>query len=88
MSSTKLQGPALGPLARVFLFAITLLGIFAGVTAMYAAWEHNPQGEFHDETGVHWADWCGVGLSWFAVVSGIPWVIAGVITAVARRHRS
>lgn len=32
---------------------------------MYVAWQHNPQGEFHDAEEVHWAAWLAVGWSWF-----------------------
>jgi hypothetical protein len=34
-----------------------LLGLCLGALIMFAAWDHNPQGEFHEETGVHWLYW-------------------------------
>ena len=44
---------------------------------MAAAWQHNPQGEFHDAVAVHWAAWLSVGASWLGVV--------GVVSALACR---
>ena len=32
---------------------------------MYVAWQHNSQGEFHEDGMVHWASWLAVGWSWF-----------------------
>jgi hypothetical protein len=38
---------------------------------MWAAWEHNPQGEIHDvERGIAWSYWLLIGASWFALISG------------------
>jgi len=63
--------------ARVILTFI-LIGACFGAFTMYAAWDHNPQGEFHDETGVHWLDWLRVGFSWFVAVAGLPCLIATI----------
>ena len=28
---------------------------------MYAAWDHNPQGRFHEDGAIHWDQWLIVG---------------------------
>lgn len=33
-----------------------------------AAWQHNPQGEFHDESGIRWGSLLVIGASWFLLV--------------------
>ena len=63
----RVLGPAL---AAAILVALT-----AGAFATYAAWEHNPQGEFHEvdaagTTIVHWIDLLLVGGSWFGLTLG------------------
>jgi hypothetical protein len=78
------QKPTLGVLARLILVAFTLLGLCFGAFAMYAAWQHNPQGEFHDETGVHWIDWLSIGGFWVAAIAGVPWLFA---ISFRLRHR-
>ena len=48
---------------------LVLLGVAVAAFVMYAAWQHNPQGEFHEmgvdgtET-IHWGWWGLIGLSW------------------------
>jgi len=47
-------------------------GFLVGAFAMWAAWQHNSQGEIHsNETGIDWPYWFFIGASWFIVVSGI-----------------
>jgi hypothetical protein len=36
---------------------------------MYIAWDHNAQGEIHNEFGVSWGYWLGLGLGWFVPVA-------------------
>jgi hypothetical protein len=45
--------------------------------AMYAAWQHNPQGEFHSVSGIEWKAWLGLGLFWFL---GVLFVVQPAIT--------
>ena len=45
------------------------VGALAAAATMAAAWDHNPQGEFHATGVIHWADWLFVGGSWFVVIS-------------------
>lgn len=59
---------------------------------MYLAWEHNPQGEFHELASdgtqlIHWQWWAAVGLSWFVAVFGVLFLIAGTATALSYRLR-
>jgi hypothetical protein len=67
------------------LLVSALAGGLAAAAVMYVAWQHNPQGEFHEEINgvlsIHWGDWLRVGLSWFAVVF-VPLSLVG--TAVVR----
>ena len=51
---------------------------------MYIGWEHNPQGEFHNEFGVQWGYWLFLGLSWFAPVSvGVSLVFGSILSLLA-----
>jgi hypothetical protein len=41
---------------------------------MYAAWQHNPQGEIHSDGAIDWSNWLLIGFSWFLpvfIVSGL-----------------
>lgn len=60
-----------------------LLGLCLGALMMYAAWDHNPQGEFHDETGIHWLTWLGIGFSWLVAVAGIPCLMAMAVSFIS-----
>ena len=62
-------------LLRAALATAILLALLRGTSMMYAAWQHNPQGEFHElaadgTTIVHWFDWLLVGGSWFGATLG------------------
>jgi len=59
--------------------AAGLLGILVGGLMMYIAWQHNPQGTFHDVDGIHWVSWLAIGVSWFAAVSVFATVVIGVV---------
>ena len=53
-----------------------ILGLLAATFTMSAAWDHNPQGEFHnEETGINWPGLLLVGLSWFALVFTITCIL-------------
>jgi hypothetical protein len=63
------------------LIASSLAGAIVAALMMAIAWQHNPQGRFHEdalEGGVliHWGAWTLVGVSWFLPVA------AGVLLAV------
>lgn len=73
---------------RTLLATCTLLGLCVGALAMYVAWQHNSQGEIHDETGVYWGYWLGIGFSWFGVIAGVPWLIAATVAIASRLRRS
>lgn len=52
-----------------------LFGLALAALAMFAAWEHNPQGEFHElaaegTTIIHWTGWLLIGAGWFVVGAG------------------
>ncbi len=60
----------------VVVAAFTLLGLAVGAFMMYVGWQHNSQGEFYDETGIHWGYWLFIGFSWFAFITVVPYAIA------------
>ena len=68
-----------------------ILGASAGAgvagLAMRAAWDHNPQGAFHDASGVHWLDLGVVGLAWFVPVAVATALVVTALAAVVRRLR-
>ena len=45
-----------------------VFGGSASAFSMVAAWSHNPQNEFHEESLIHWNSWLTIGFSWFLVV--------------------
>lgn len=61
------------------IVAASLLGVVVRGLMMYIAWQHNPQGEFHDVDGVHWLSWLAIGLSWFAPVFVVAIMVIGVV---------
>lgn len=46
-----------------------MVGIFAGFIAVYAAWQHNPQLEFHNVESINFIGLGLIGLSWVLVVA-------------------
>jgi hypothetical protein len=57
---------------------------------MYAAWDHNPQGAFHElaaEGGqvIHWDAWGAIGLAWFLATS-VPVFLAGGLLLTLGTH--
>ena len=65
-----------GSAGLVVLIVFTVLGLAVAAFMMYVGWQHNSQGEFHNESGVHWGYWLFLGFSWFIVITGIPYTIA------------
>src|SRR5580765_5635892 len=49
----------------VGLSSAIALGV--SVVVMWIAWQHNPQGEFHEQRDVSWGSWLYVGASWYVV---------------------
>jgi hypothetical protein len=63
------------------LIVSSLAGLLAASLMMAMAWEHNPQGEFHEDALdghmlIHWGAWSLVGVSWFVPVT------AGVLLGI------
>jgi hypothetical protein len=54
---------------------VTCIALTAGITfsamAVGAAWDHNPQEEFHSADQVHWGALLSIGLSWLVVISSM-----------------
>ena len=69
------------------LLVFWIPGIAFGIWMMCAAWDHNPQGEFHNENGVEWGNLLGIGLGWFVAVSGIPTLIWATLKLMERFPR-
>lgn len=56
-----------------------ILGTVLAVFSMYAAFQHNSQGEFHDYNGViNWGDWLMIGISW----AFIPYIFSIILLIV------
>lgn len=53
------------------LTASAVLSALVGSAMTYAAWQHNPQGEFHEPGVIHYDSLLLVFGSWFVVVMGI-----------------
>jgi hypothetical protein len=65
----------------------TLGGALVAAAAMYAAWQHNPQGEIYDESGVDWGYWLVIGVSWFLPTTFVLSIGAGVVLRIAASIR-
>lgn len=66
-------------------------GLVAAVIAMCAAWDHNPQGEFHELPAhgtqlVHWGELGKVGLAWFVVEFAPLFLCGGILLAFHYRR--
>lgn len=55
------------------ILVVALALSWAG-TMMYVAWEHNPQGRFHENGIIHWDQWLIIGGTHFVVafVAALP----------------
>jgi hypothetical protein len=60
-------------------------GLPIAAVMMYIAWQHNPQGGFHDETGIHWLVWISIGFSWLVMVTPPVVLFVGASLAIIRR---
>ena len=60
------------------------LGAMVAAFCMYAAWSHNPQGEFHNESGIEWGPWLLIGASWFIVAFAIVSAFLGALSVTIR----
>lgn len=79
----------------------TLCGLALGAFAMFAAWEHNPQEEFHTLAAdgtitIQWGGWLLIGVGWFLLGAGVCCMalmflaairigLARLVTALRRR---
>jgi hypothetical protein len=69
--------------ARAALIGL-LPAVVVAALLMYIAWQHNPQGEFHESGRIHWGDWLLLGF-----VYALPvWLIGATVAAVVLRGRS
>jgi hypothetical protein len=62
-----------------------VLGAMVAGFVMYAAWDHNPQEEFHGMNGIQWLPWFGVGLSWFVPTFVLITIVVGVVFSAGER---
>ena len=46
----------------------SLSGLAVAAMVMLAAWDHNPQGTIHNESGIDWVYWLSLGFTWFVIV--------------------
>ena len=59
-------------LATAYVFAVWLvLALVITALVMYIAWTQNPQGAFHDQSGVQWANWLSIGSIPFVMLGGL-----------------
>jgi hypothetical protein len=67
------------------LLISTVIGLAVGGAMMYIAWQHNPQGEFHEASGVHWSHWLLLGGLWAALIAVPGALLAGIAKATMPR---
>jgi len=70
----------------LLLLLSILVGVSFGVSAMWLAWEHNPQCSVHcAELGVSWGYWLSIGASWAAITSAITFFAFWAATKIWHR---
>jgi hypothetical protein len=69
------------------IVAFTTVGAFVAAAMMYAAWDHNPQGQIHDESGVYWGYWLSLGSAWFIAIGVVPSLLAFLVFYLTRLFR-
>ena len=57
-----------------FLVGLSVAGVMS-----FIAWQHNPQGIFHDELGTNWDFVFDTALSWFVPVAPIMFALSVVV---------
>ncbi|SDX01231.1 hypothetical protein [Marinobacter mobilis] len=71
--------------------SILMVAFIAGLTvtcgALYLAWQHNPQCEYHCEGVIHWSNLLPLGLSWFAVTFAGLLVVALPLWLAGKRRQ-
>lgn len=70
---------------KIILALAALFGLAGAAFLMYAAWGHNPQGEFHETDGsgtIHWLSWLPVGACGFGAGFGFAWLPASTVELV------
>jgi hypothetical protein len=70
--------------STVFSSVTLLLGLVAGGLALWAAFAHNPQGQYYDPAsgGIQWLDASLVFFSWFALVAAPPFIVRWIAVRV------
>lgn len=66
---------------RLFISASllsALAGLFLAFFSMYAAYQHNPQGEIHQNGSIDWSYWLLIGFSWVF----LPLLVAFILSAI------
>jgi len=66
-------------------FMACAIGSLIAAFMMYAAWQHNPQCEFHCEGAVNWWHWLSVGASWFVACSFAAFVVGLSVRKLASK---
>ncbi len=74
----------------MLLVCCALLGAAVAAFMMFAAWQHNPQGEFHELASdgselVHWGYWGLLGVLWFLFVF-VPTALLGTGVIALSHH--
>ena len=68
---------------RATLGGAALAAPLAGM-AMYIAWQHNPQGQFHEAGVIHWA-WFQLGLLYVGLGAALGALIGAALAYGARK---
>lgn len=71
---------------RIAITIGVVLGALAAALSMFAAWDHNPQGEFHASGNVHWRSLLAVGGSWFVALGTPSALMARAVLFVLSRN--
>ncbi len=74
---------------RISFLISTTIGFLFGLVCVYAAWEHNPQCEFHCNGYIDWLGLFAIWSSWFVMIAialGMGLSIVGMIMSLIFRR--
>jgi hypothetical protein len=65
-----------------------IISVLISALMMFIAWDHNPQGEIHNELGIQWKYWLSIGGSWFISIFTITLIGSIVLISIIKWLRN
>ena len=65
----------------------SVIGLTLAFLMMYVAWEHNSQGEIHENEVIHFDYWITIGFSWFILAFIIVFLLMTIVKKIIHKMR-